>query len=665
MTTGRKRPRNSAPKGSAHSVGKKPRPSPSDTPESSKRCTCTQCKSRKVKCVYKDDSSECQKCISSGLEGTCTSSAGVLTPGPDTSIPQRPLRSSRRSASSHHPPKASEDTHQPTKRQSNDRIRKSPSEGRDHYVLPTIAEEPISNASDPIISFQSFIDLEKAQPQAPSDDDDDDLDDLGLASDDDNGSIQSGSETDGDSVLEPISRQSDSAPRRSKSGGKHPTAHHSRSDSQAPQDPTDDPRTCKFDISAVVTKDDGSNCPFTIISFTSLKRLTDTVSQKLGCYPGSLKLRYRLDTDKPKTPATSIQSVDELKIFKDRLRLLIVPQRLSNGKLSSRVLKPVTVCFENGSNTDQSSAHTSQSNSRHSTTSGEKQCHWQKARPSSKQPSALGAGTGTSSNSNPVSNHTQMSQKAVVADLQQHWKCLLHSKTKDTFCWQSPQSNRVCYELTFTHLGLWAMEIGRGNATVDDKPENLHLHIARPHARAGSTPPQHHPDHGNAPIAPNAATTTGMGYQAGPTPAPQAVAAVLPQAPGPYGGPYMTQPMIGQYFMPYPGYPQLPIINPSMPFPQSPAPRAEKNPRDYPNICTWFRYLDKHEGRNMDGITFEPFGPLLAAQGFVRITQLVSEHVGLNDLQQWLSIGPGTAVLIKEYAQADVRAIEMGRLFIG
>jgi hypothetical protein len=122
-----------------------------------------------------------------------------------------------------------------------------------------------------------------------------------------------------------------------------------------------------------VTKEDGSNCPFTITSFTSLKRLTDTVSQKLGCYPGSLKLRYRLDTDKPKTPATSIQSVDELKIFKDRLRLLIVPQCLSNGKLSSRVLKPVTVCFENGSNTDQSSAHTNQSNSRHSTTSGEKQ----------------------------------------------------------------------------------------------------------------------------------------------------------------------------------------------------------------------------------------------------------------------------------------------------
>jgi hypothetical protein len=85
----------------------------------------------------------------------------------------------------------------------------------------------------------------------------------------------------------------------------------------------------------------------------------DLVSQKLGCYPGSLKLRYRLDTDKPKTPATSIHSLDELKIFQDHMHLLIVPQRLANGKLSSHALKPVTVCFEDGSNADQSSAHTS------------------------------------------------------------------------------------------------------------------------------------------------------------------------------------------------------------------------------------------------------------------------------------------------------------------
>jgi hypothetical protein len=128
-----------------------------------------------------------------------------------------------------------------------------------------------------------------------------------------------------------------------------------------------------FAISAVVTKSDGSNCPFTIKSFTSLKRLTDLVSQKLGCYPGSLKLRYRLDTDKPRTPATSIHNIDELKIFQDRMCLLIVPQHLASGKLSSRPLKPVTVCFEDGSNSDHSSAHTTQSTGRLGAASAEKQ----------------------------------------------------------------------------------------------------------------------------------------------------------------------------------------------------------------------------------------------------------------------------------------------------
>jgi hypothetical protein len=80
---------------------------------------------------------------------------------------------------------------------------------------------------------------------------------------------------------------------------------------------------------------------------------------------------------------------------------------------------------------------------------------------------------------------------------------------------------------------------GRGNATIDEKPENLHLNIAWPRAHAGSVPPQTmpqvYPEHGIAPIAPNAAATTGMSYPAVPAypgPVPQAVAAAFPQAPG-------------------------------------------------------------------------------------------------------------------------------------
>ena len=44
-----------------------------------------------------------------------------------------------------------------------------------------------------------------------------------------------------------------------------------------------------------------------------------------------------------------------------------------------------------------------------------------------------------------------------MADLQKRWKCVLHSKNKDTFCWQSDDG--ICYELTFNQLGYWAIEI--------------------------------------------------------------------------------------------------------------------------------------------------------------------------------------------------------------
>jgi hypothetical protein len=70
------------------------------------------------------------------------------------------------------------------------------------------------------------------------------------------------------------------------------------------------------------------------------------VAEKLRHFPGLVRLRYWLDTDKPKAGATSIQSEEELKLFKDRMRGLIVPQKLPSGKISTRALKPVRVYFE-------------------------------------------------------------------------------------------------------------------------------------------------------------------------------------------------------------------------------------------------------------------------------------------------------------------------------
>jgi hypothetical protein len=48
-------------------------------------------------------------------------------------------------------------------------------------------------------------------------------------------------------------------------------------------------------------------------------------------------------------------------------------------------------------------------------------------------------------------------QKAAVADLQKHWKCALHSKNSDTFCWQSDEG--ICYELLYQQIGFWAIEM--------------------------------------------------------------------------------------------------------------------------------------------------------------------------------------------------------------
>jgi hypothetical protein len=190
--------------------------------------------------------------------------------------------------------------------------------------------------------------------------------------------------------------------------------------------------------------------------------------------------------------------------------------------------------------------------------------------------------------------------------------------------------------------------------TVDKKPASLLLHNARARARAGSASP-----------AEAQINTENSGW-VGTTP-PAAVPAAAPT----FTTTYPTHPtfptpnLMGTY---YPQFPQ-PATN-SMPFHAPTAPLAahtmpgnERSPQDYPDIVTWCQYLDSHNGRNQDGIVFAPFGASLKKKGFVRITQLTSDFVCLKDLQEWLDIEVGTAILIMQYAKADVQAIDGGRLF--
>jgi hypothetical protein len=91
---------------------------------------------------------------------------------------------------------------------------------------------------------------------------------------------------------------------------------------------------------------DGSYIPFNIESSTTFDNFCILIGQKTNSFPGLLRLQYRLDTDKPKSPWTSIRSEEELKMFISKMRPLIVPAKLANGQKSTRVLKAFTVYLQ-------------------------------------------------------------------------------------------------------------------------------------------------------------------------------------------------------------------------------------------------------------------------------------------------------------------------------
>ena len=72
-------------------------------------------------------------------------------------------------------------------------------------------------------------------------------------------------------------------------------------------------------------------------------------------------------------------------------------------------------------------------------------------------------------------------------------------------------------------------------------------------------------------------------------------------------------------------------------------------------IERWFQELEADTSRNQDGLNFAGLGRELKQNGFKRITQLSRDILGIKDLQEILKINAGTAAMIMEYAQDDVR----------
>ncbi|KIO10439.1 hypothetical protein M404DRAFT_971623 [Pisolithus tinctorius Marx 270] len=188
-----------------------------------------------------------------------------------------------------------------------------------------------------------------------------------------------------------------------------------------------------------------------------------------------------------------------------------------------------------------------------------------------------------------------------------------------------------------------------GKATVDEKPIGVRTGDTKPRSRTTTTVPQ-------------------MGH----------LLAGFPG--GPYGflPPYM-QPNLGYPMGNFGCYPpnqplENPISNfgqyydpnqPSRTHPHDPTPTSSPSTSSSPplpptDIISWFSSLDLNEQWNADGVTFAPFGHMLAKKGFVRISQLTPTFVKLQDLQVWLGIEVGTAILIMQYAEEDWNAVRSG-----
>ncbi|KAF8550140.1 hypothetical protein OG21DRAFT_1525349 [Imleria badia] len=197
---------------------------------------------------------------------------------------------------------------------------------------------------------------------------------------------------------------------------------------------SDDDTSEDFTIQCSAPCPDGIHAPFKILSTITLITLRDVVAEKMGRHPKTVRLQYHLDSDKAKQASTLIHSNDELDIFIGRLQDLIVPGRLPSGHKSTCTPKNPVVHFEDtsfGNASDGSTPSKGISTAKQKTRSAE-----------SADPELDGA-----------SHHLKLIQK-----LQERWRCKIHSKGNDKWCY-SPSGSNICQTMTISNLSFWAIQI--------------------------------------------------------------------------------------------------------------------------------------------------------------------------------------------------------------
>ena len=173
---------------------------------------------------------------------------------------------------------------------------------------------------------------------------------------------------------------------------------------------------------------------------------------------------------------------------------------------------------------------------------------------------------------------------------------------------------------------------------VDKKPPSVATQNARPRTQNVGSGLVTDPDH---PVVQN---------QMGPGPMPTIPSPVAQACPSPQ--PSILQPLLDSSHQSHSALPSSGAMSPL---------NSLGSAVPIPDIIPWFEHLEKHEKKPPGGAKFSDFGPILEAKGFDRISQLTHEYIPIDLLQQWLGIEYGTAVLIFQSVEADMRAISTGQ----
>ena len=84
----------------------------------------------------------------------------------------------------------------------------------------------------------------------------------------------------------------------------------------------------------------------------------------------------------------------------------------------------------------------------------------------------------------------------------------------------------------------------------------------------------------------------------------------------------------------------------------------------FSDVIRWFSYLDQRVQHNQHvnvSMNFTAFGPILQAKGFLDISQLSRDYVSVADLQAWLGVEVGTAIVIRLHVDTDIQAVNAGK----